>query len=349
MKRRAGKFFVPVRLDGGHRGVLLAGGGAHAHADDGRLHPNRQARAQRSRAGWRSTWLGTLVPGTALLSMLARGVLRRLVRLVPLLPTGFIPPDDLLADPGHLTLPPGSTLEDTLRYALPSRRAPSPKPAREAGVHHHRRRRADGSDPFAPRRGRRCARPCDHQHDAAPRPPGRPNRPSRPAAHAGGATRAQRQGRPGRLGEKYVLVLAGETARARRACRVARRARPGIPGIGNVTSTASLVRPELIIVRPDFARPPTSASRPAAIGRHAAHRHQPATTTRACQAQPRPAPGAHRREAAEAAPTRPLCANLPVPGARPGAAGQRGRHLSAWTGPAEIDRFDRLRNINRSS
>ena len=54
--------------------------------------------------------------------------------------------------------------------------------------------------------------------------------------------------------EKYVLVLASDDGRvltehaARSSASCAR-----IPGIGGVTSTASLVRPELI-VRPDFAR-----------------------------------------------------------------------------------------------
>ena len=54
--------------------------------------------------------------------------------------------------------------------------------------------------------------------------------------------------------EKYVLVLAGEDGNALglHAREVERELRT-IPGIGNVTSTSSLVRPELI-VRPDFAR-----------------------------------------------------------------------------------------------
>ena len=51
-----------------------------------------------------------------------------------------------------------------------------------------------------------------------------------------------------------MLVLAGEDGRvlAEHARQVERELRT-IPGIGNVTSTSSLVRPELI-VRPDFAQ-----------------------------------------------------------------------------------------------
>src|SRR5690606_33234873 len=52
----------------------------------------------------------------------------------------------------------------------------------------------------------------------------------------------------------YILVLAGEDGRvlSQHARQVERELRT-IPGLGNVNSTSSLVRPELI-VRPDFAR-----------------------------------------------------------------------------------------------
>ena len=80
--------------------------------------------------------------------------------------------------------------------------------------------------------------------------------------------------------EKYVLVLAGEDGRvlAEHARQVERELRT-IPGIGNVTSTASLVRPELI-VRPDFAAPPTWAS-PRRPSPTRCASPPPATTTRA--------------------------------------------------------------------
>ena len=38
-----GKFFVQFRLDGSHRGLLLAGRGPPAHAHDGGLHPEEAA------------------------------------------------------------------------------------------------------------------------------------------------------------------------------------------------------------------------------------------------------------------------------------------------------------------
>ena len=61
-------------------------------------------------------------------------------------------------------------------------------------------------------------------------------------------------GLAGAAGGKYVLVLASEDGRvlSEHARKVERELRT-IPGIGSVTTTASLVRPELR-VRPDFAR-----------------------------------------------------------------------------------------------
>ncbi|MFN3618588.1 MAG: efflux RND transporter permease subunit, partial [Aquabacterium sp.] len=54
--------------------------------------------------------------------------------------------------------------------------------------------------------------------------------------------------------EKYILVVSGEDGQmvAQHAAVVERELR-GIPGIGAVTSSQSLVRPELV-VRPDPAR-----------------------------------------------------------------------------------------------
>ena len=58
----------------------------------------------------------------------------------------------------------------------------------------------------------------------------------------------------GSANEKYILVLASENGPLlSEHARVVERELRGIPGIGNVTTTASLVRPELVI-RPDFAR-----------------------------------------------------------------------------------------------
>jgi multidrug efflux pump subunit AcrB len=77
-----------------------------------------------------------------------RGVLRRLLRAGAAAAHRLHPARRLSQTQVYLTLPPGSTLKET--WPRPSRRASgAEEPAREAGLHRHRRRRA-GSDPFAP-------------------------------------------------------------------------------------------------------------------------------------------------------------------------------------------------------
>jgi len=147
--------------------------------------------------------------------------------------------------------------------------------------------------------------------------------------------------------EKYVLVLASENGPllAQHARQVERELRT-IPSIGNVNSTASLVRPELV-VRPDFARAADLGVTSAAI----------ADTLRIATAgdydQSLPKLNLSQRQV-------PIVVKLP-PGARqdlallerlavPGSKGPvmlgNAARLSIDSGPAEIDRYDRLRNIN---
>ena len=182
--------------------------------------------------------------------------------LVPLLPTGFIPPDDLSQTQVTVSLPPGSTFAADLCRGRAGARAGAEEPAREAGLHRHRRRQRRRRPVRAAGRGRGAQGDADDQHDAAQRA----RRPEQ-AGHRKRSCARLLEALPGarvKVGfggssEKYVLVLAGEDGRvlAEHARQVERELRT-IPGIGNVTSTSSLVRPELI-VRPDFARPPTWA------------------------------------------------------------------------------------------
>src|SRR6185295_3143957 len=58
----------------------------------------------------------------------------------------------------------------------------------------------------------------------------------------------------GGSGEKYILVLTGEDPQALQSAALAvEKDLRTIPGLGSVQSTASLVRPE-VVVRPDFDR-----------------------------------------------------------------------------------------------
>lgn len=70
----------------------------------------------------------------------------------------------------------------------------------------------------------------------------------------------------GASGEKYELALTGGDSKALRdAALMVERDLRTIPGLGSITSTASLVRPELVI-RPDFARAADFGVTSAAIG-----------------------------------------------------------------------------------
>ncbi len=269
--------------------------------------------------------------------------------LVPLLPTGFIPPDDLSQTQVQVTLPPGATFAQTLSAA------------EQARVIVQRNKHVKlvytavgggntGGDPFAPAGAAEVTKatltinmtPRSERHgvrkqvieqelrDALVVLPGARVK----VGLAGG-------------GEKYVLVLAGEDGRilGEHARRVEQELRT-ISGIGNVVSTSSLVRPELI-VRPDFARAADLGVTSAAI----------ADTLRIATAgdydqglaklnlSQRQVPVVVKL-AAGARTDLDLLSRLAVPGARGPVMLGNVATLTVDSGPAQIDRYDRLRNIN---
>ena len=147
--------------------------------------------------------------------------------------------------------------------------------------------------------------------------------------------------------EKYVLVLAGDDGAALSAhAREVERELRTLPGIGNVVSTASLVRPELI-VRPDFARAADLGVTSAAI----------ADTLRIATAgdydqglaklnlSQRQIPIVVRLPA-QARTDLELLARLPVPGKHGPVMLGNVATLTVGSGPATIDRYNRQRNIN---
>ena len=172
------------------------------------------------------------------------------------LPTGFIPPDDLSQTQVTLTLPPGSTYPQTFALAEEARSALAKSPHVKL-VYTAIGGGSAGSDPFAPagaasvnkatltinlthrseRKGVSKQQVEAELRDALVNLPG-----ARVKVGFGGSS------------EKYVFKLAGEdgVALAQHAAVVERELRR-IPDIGNVTSTLSLVRPELV-VRPDASR-----------------------------------------------------------------------------------------------
>ncbi|WP_339526587.1 efflux RND transporter permease subunit [Pseudomonas sp. EA_35y_Pfl2_R111] len=147
--------------------------------------------------------------------------------------------------------------------------------------------------------------------------------------------------------ENYVLVLAGEDGGVltRHAQQVERELRT-IPGVGAVISTASLVRPELI-VRPDFARAADLGVTSADI----ADTLRVATTGDYDQElaklsfSERQVPVVVRLNDAARGDFE-LLKRLPVPGARGPVPLENVATLDIGSGPSEITRYDRMRNIN---
>jgi multidrug efflux pump subunit AcrB len=269
--------------------------------------------------------------------------------LAGLLPTGFIPPDDLNQTQVQITAPPGSSLRQTLALAEQARELVQRHPHVKL-VYTAVGGGATGADPFAPggaaevtkatltinmtprsERGGVSKQDIEAElRDALAVLPG-----ARVKVGFGGSS------------EKYVLVLAGEDGRVltEHARQVERELRT-IPGIGNVTSSSSLVRPELV-VRPDFARAADLGVTSAAIAdtlRIATAGDYDQALAKLNLAQ-RQVPIVVRLPA-EARTDLELLRRLPVPGARGPVPLGNVATISIESGPAQIDRYDRLRNVN---
>lgn len=269
--------------------------------------------------------------------------------LVPLLPTGFIPPDDLSQTQVTLTLPPGATLDQTLASAEKARQIVSGNPHVKM-VYTAIGGGNAGADPFAPS-GQADVRKAVLTINMTPRH----DRPGLSKQQIEAQLRDVLTALPGvrvkvafgGSSEKYVLVLAGEDGQALAAHgRVVERELRTIPGIGNITSTSSLQRPELII-RPDFARMAdlgvTSAALADAMRVATAGDYDQGLAKLNLAQRQVPVvvrlPAAARQDLA-------LLERLPVPGAKGPVMLGNVASLSIDAGPAQIDRYDRRRNIN---
>jgi multidrug efflux pump subunit AcrB len=269
--------------------------------------------------------------------------------LVPLLPTGFLPPDDVSQTQVYLSLPPGATFRETHGAAEQARHIVE-RDANVKLVYTAIGGGKAGSDPFAPQAAAEV-RKATLTLNLTPRD-------DRP-----GITKQQIEQRLrealteipgvqikvglGNSAEKYILVLASENGSllAEHARQVERELR-SIPGIGNVTTTASLVRPELVI-RPDFARMADLGVTSAAI----------ADTLRIATAgdydQGLAKLNLSQRQVPivvklppEARTDLALIERMAVPGKHGPVLLANIASVSIGGGPAEIDRYDRLRNIN---
>ncbi|HRI17530.1 MAG TPA: efflux RND transporter permease subunit, partial [Burkholderiaceae bacterium] len=282
-------------------------------------------------------------------TLAAAGFLVGSMMLVPLLPTGFIPPDDLSQTQVTISLPPGSNFAQTFAAAERARELVQANPHVKL-VYTAIGGGSAGGDPFAPQ-GASEVRTATLTINMTPRQ----ERKGLSKQDIEADLRKRLEVLPGarvKVGfggssEKYILVLAGEDGRVlgEHARQVERELR-SIPGIGNVTSTSSLVRPELI-VRPDFAKAADLGVTSAAI----ADTLRIATAGDYDQAlaklnlSQRQVPVVVKLKA-DARADLELLSRLAVPGAHGPVMLGNVATLTIDSGPAQIDRYDRARNIN---
>jgi multidrug efflux pump subunit AcrB len=269
--------------------------------------------------------------------------------LAALLPSGFIPPDDLSQTQVTLSLAPGSTFKDTYALAEQARGIVKANPHVKL-VYTAIGGGSAGGDPFAPQAAADVRKAVltinmTHRNERSGLSKQAIEAQLREALTALPGARVKVG--LGASSEKYVLVLAGEDgqALAQHAQQVERELRT-IPGIGAVTSTASLVRPELV-VRPDFARAADLGVTSAAIAdtlRIATAGDYDQSLAKLNLSQ-RQVPVVVKL-ADDARTDLDTLRRLPVPGARGPVPLGNVATLEMASGPSEITRYDRVRNIN---
>ncbi|MBH9553200.1 efflux RND transporter permease subunit [Inhella gelatinilytica] len=287
--------------------------------------------------------------GKTLAGIVAFGVASCAPLFLGAIPGAFIPPDDLSQTQVYLQLEPGSRLAQTQAVAEAARS--------RVAAHPHVKQiytaiggGAAGSDPF--------------QGSGAPEVRkatltlNLTKRQDRPGVSKQQIERELRERLADLTGvrvnvgfggsaEKYILVLSGDDGDTllAHATQVEQQLRT-LKGIGQVTSSSSLQRPELVL-RPDSARAADLGVSTAAM----ADTLRIATSGDYDQALPKinladrqvpvvvKLPDAARSDL-------DLIKQLTVPGTHGPVALQQAAEVELAAGPAQIDRFDRARNVN---
>jgi multidrug efflux pump subunit AcrB len=273
------------------------------------------------------------------------------VMLIPLLPAGFIPPDDLSQSQVYLELQPGTSLQQTQDIAEKARLL-------VANVKHVKSvyttigAGSAGSDPFTTLGGgevrkatltiildERTERPVKKQiienqiREALQNLPG-----TRYKVGLGGS------------GEKYILVLTGDDPKALSdAAQAVEKDLRTIPGLGSIASSAALVRPE-IWIQPDLAKAADLGVSTQAIGdtlRIATLGDYDSALSKLNLAQ-RQVPIVVRLDET-ARNNLDTLRTLTVPSNNPNVGAVTLNQIATLgvnAGPAVIDRYDRSRNVN---
>jgi len=266
--------------------------------------------------------------------------------LIPLLPTGFIPPDDNSQTQVGIELPPGTSLAFTETIAEEVRQRVISLPEVKS-IYTTIGGGAAGSDPSMPQATAET-RMATLTIQLLPRG----ERPRKGVIEK--QLRQMLADMPGMRikvglgasGEKYMIMLTGDDPLALQQSATAfERELRGIPGLGAVMSSASLVRQE-IAVRPDFARAADLGVTSAAIGetlRIATVGDYDAALPKLNLAQ-RQIP-IMVKLADSARQDLDLLGRLTVPGTRGPVLLAEVAKLEPSGGPAVIDRYNRERNI----
>ena len=272
--------------------------------------------------------------------------------LIPLLGTGFLPPDDLSQTQVYLSLAPGSTFKESYDVAERAREIVRQNPNVRM-VYTAIGGGRSGADPFMPTAGDEVRKATLTLNLIA--------RNERKGVTKQQVERELRQALAvlpgvqvkvgfGGSAEKYVLVLASEDGDllSKTAQQVERELRtsPVMSKVGNIWTTASLTRPELV-VRPDHARAAlqgvtteaiADALRIATAGDYNAALPKLNLTKRQIPIVVKLPPEARQDVA--------LLAQLPIMGSKGPMPLGNVVDLSFASGPTEIFRYDRLRNVN---
>ncbi|MEW6205004.1 MAG: efflux RND transporter permease subunit [Pseudomonadota bacterium] len=273
------------------------------------------------------------------------------IMLIPLLPTGFIPPDDLSQTQVYIELQPGSTYEQTRKAAEKARELIS-EVEYVRSVYTTIGGGAAGTDPFmmsgqAEVRKATLTVLLDPRGERAVRKQVTETQMREALSNLPGV---RYKVGLGASGEKYVLVLSGDDGEAlsKAAAEVERDLRT-IPGLGSIASSAALVRPE-IWIRPDFAKAADLGVSTAAMGetlRVATVGDYDAALPKLNLPQ-RQVPIVVRLDDG-ARKDLSVLERLSVPSSKPGVPSvplNQVATLGINAGPSVIDRYDRARNVN---
>ncbi|MDQ1829480.1 efflux RND transporter permease subunit [Massilia scottii] len=268
------------------------------------------------------------------------------IMLVPLLPTGFVPPADRAQTMINVELPPGSTLAETRVVAERARVAAMEVPGIK-GIFSSIGGGSSG-DAFAPGASAEARRAVLtlttlHRND---------RKESMDQLERQIRTRldqipgAKFNVGPQDTGVKMQLVLRSEDPVALTgAAQAVERELRTLKGIGNVSSSASLVRPE-IIVRPDFAKAADMGVTAAAIGEtvRVATAGDYDTALTKMNLSERQVPIRVKLPDAVRADLSAL-GRLTVPGKNGPVMLDNVASITMESGPAQIDRLNRSRNV----